>query len=81
MIPRRPAPVFEHRNDELMYVADGTAEVEAEGRTYQLGRGDTLFLTGGVRHRWRAREEGTRVLLVAVADHVGTGPTPPGPRT
>ncbi|MCX4725090.1 XRE family transcriptional regulator [Streptomyces sp. NBC_01020] len=72
---------FEHRNDELMYVADGTAEVEAEGRTYQLGRGDTLFLTGGVRHRWRAREEGTRVLLVAVADHVGTGPTPPGPRT
>ncbi|WP_406137946.1 helix-turn-helix domain-containing protein [Streptomyces sp. NBC_01089] len=69
---------FEHRNDELMYVADGSAEVEAEGRTYQLGRGDTLFLTGGVRHRWRAREEGTRVLLVAVADHVEVMSAGPG---
>lgn len=61
---------FRHRNDELMYVADGAAEVEADGRTHRLGRGDTLYLTGGVEHRWRALEAGTRVLLVAVADHV-----------
>lgn len=53
----------------MLYVADGSAEVEAEGRTHHLERGDTLYLTGGVRHRWRAREEGTRVLVVAVADH------------
>ncbi|PRH77383.1 hypothetical protein C6N75_20570 [Streptomyces solincola] len=61
---------FRHRNDELMYVADGSAEVEAEGRTVRLGPGDTLYLTGGIRHRWRAVEPGTRVLLVAVAEHV-----------
>ncbi|MCM1972280.1 MULTISPECIES: helix-turn-helix domain-containing protein [unclassified Streptomyces] len=61
---------FRHRNDELMYVADGVAEVEVDGRTHRLGRGDTLYLTGGVEHRWRAVEAGTRVLLVAVADHV-----------
>ncbi|WP_430625805.1 helix-turn-helix domain-containing protein [Streptomyces sp. NBC_01264] len=61
---------FRHRNDELMYVADGSAEVEVDGRTHRLGRGDTLYLTGGVEHRWRALEPGTRVLLVAVADHV-----------
>ncbi|WP_327302525.1 XRE family transcriptional regulator [Streptomyces sp. NBC_01298] len=61
---------FRHRNDELMYVADGAAEVEADGRIHRLGRGDTLYLTGGVEHRWRAVEAGTRVLLVAVADHV-----------
>lgn len=61
---------FRHRNDELMYVADGSAEVEADGRTHRLGRGDTLYLTGGVEHRWRALEAGTRVLIVAVADHV-----------
>lgn len=61
---------FRHRNDELMYVADGSAEVEVDGRTHRLGRGDTLYLTGGVEHRWRALEAGTRVLLVAVADHV-----------
>ncbi|MFI5829079.1 helix-turn-helix domain-containing protein [Streptomyces sp. NPDC051578] len=67
---------FEHRNDELMYVADGSVEVEADGRTHRLGRGDTLYLSGGVRHRWRALEQGTRVLLVAVADHIEAAPDP-----
>ncbi|MGP4053091.1 cupin domain-containing protein, partial [Streptomyces sp. 2A115] len=61
---------FQLRNDEMMYVADGAVEVEAEGRAYRLGRGDTLYLTGGVRHRWRATEADTRVLVVEVADHI-----------
>ncbi|MCF3121310.1 helix-turn-helix transcriptional regulator [Streptomyces arenae] len=61
---------FQHRNDELMYVVEGAVEMEAEGRAYRLGRGDCLFLTGGVRHRWRATEPDTRVLVVAVGDHV-----------
>ncbi|MBT2442279.1 helix-turn-helix transcriptional regulator [Streptomyces sp. ISL-36] len=61
---------FQHRNDELLFVADGAAEVEAEGRAYRLERGDTLYLSGGVRHRWRATEPGTRLLVVAVAEHI-----------
>ncbi len=61
---------FLHRNDELLYVADGSAELEADGETHLLRAGDTLYLSGGVRHRWRALEPGTRVLVVAVADHV-----------
>ncbi|GGY10180.1 helix-turn-helix domain-containing protein [Streptomyces djakartensis] len=61
---------LQYRNDQLMYVADGAVEVEAEGRAYRLGRGDTLYLTGGVRHRWRAAESDTRVLVVAVAEHI-----------
>ncbi|KKZ71794.1 helix-turn-helix domain-containing protein [Streptomyces showdoensis] len=61
---------FRHRNDELMYVADGAVEVEAEGRIHRLGRGDSLLMSGGVRHRWRTAEPGTRVLVVAVGDHV-----------
>ncbi|MFD1658036.1 helix-turn-helix domain-containing protein [Streptomyces caeni] len=61
---------FQHRNDELMYVVDGAVEVEAEGRAHRLGRGDTLYLSGGVRHRWRAAEPDTRVIVVAVADHI-----------
>ncbi|BBC37870.1 putative regulatory protein [Streptomyces graminofaciens] len=60
----------QHRNDELMYVADGAVEVEAEGRAHRLGRGDTLYMSGGVRHRWRATEPDTRVIVVAVADHI-----------
>jgi transcriptional regulator with XRE-family HTH domain len=61
---------FQHRNDEVMYVADGSAEVEAEGRAYRLERGDTLYLSGGVRHRWRATAPGTRILFVAVGEHI-----------
>ncbi|MEU3489383.1 helix-turn-helix domain-containing protein [Streptomyces massasporeus] len=61
---------FQYRNDQLMYVADGAVEIEAEGRAYRLGRGDTLYLTGGVRHRWRATESDTRVVVVAVAEHI-----------
>lgn len=58
------------RNDQLMYVADGAVEIEAEGRAYRLGRGDTLYLTGGVRHRWRATVAETRLIVVAVAEHI-----------
>jgi len=61
---------YQHRNDEVMYIADGAVEVEAEGRAYRLERGDTLYMTGGVRHRWCATEPGTRILVVAVADHI-----------
>ncbi|WNI25740.1 helix-turn-helix domain-containing protein [Streptomyces sp. ITFR-16] len=61
---------FQHRNDEVLYVAEGAAEVEAEGQAYRLVQGDTLFLSGGVRHRWRATLPGTRLLCVAVAEHI-----------
>lgn len=61
---------FQFRNDQLMYVADGAVEIEAEGRAYRLGRGDTLYLTGGVRHRWRATVAETRLIVVAVAEHI-----------
>ena len=61
---------FQYRNDQLLYVADGAVEIEAEGRAYRLGRGDTLYLTGGVRHRWRATVADTRVIVVAVAEHI-----------
>ncbi|MFF3628170.1 helix-turn-helix domain-containing protein [Streptomyces sp. NPDC002164] len=61
---------FQHRNDEVMYVVRGAAEVEAEGRAYRLEEGDTLFLSGGVRHRWRATTPGTRLLVVGVAEHI-----------
>ncbi|WP_035795486.1 helix-turn-helix domain-containing protein [Kitasatospora mediocidica] len=67
---------FLHRNDELLYVADGSAELEADGETHRLSAGDTLYLAGGVRHRWRALEPGTRVLVVAVAEHVEVAADP-----
>ncbi|RAG82675.1 hypothetical protein DN069_26525 [Streptacidiphilus pinicola] len=59
---------FLHEGDELLYVADGAAEVEAEGRTHRLERGDTLYLAAGTRHRWRSLAPDTRLLVVAASD-------------
>ncbi|MET9295312.1 XRE family transcriptional regulator [Streptomyces sp. NPDC003077] len=59
---------FKHPHDEVMYVVEGAVEAEADGRHYELGPGDTLFCPGGVTHRWRSLREGTRVVLVGVAD-------------
>ncbi len=53
-----------------MYVVEGAVDIEAEGRAHRLERGDSLFLSGGVRHRWRATVPGTRLLVVAVAEHI-----------
>lgn len=61
---------YRHRNDEILYVADGSAEVEADGSTYRLDRGDTLYCAAELPHRWRPLEEGTRVLVVGIADGV-----------
>ncbi|MEO3975320.1 XRE family transcriptional regulator [Streptomyces sp. CAU 1734] len=63
---------FQHRNDELMYVADGAVEVEAEGRAHRLGPGDALFLSGGVMHRWRTTGPDARMIVVTVAEHIET---------
>ncbi|MEV5609884.1 XRE family transcriptional regulator [Streptomyces sp. NPDC052225] len=74
-----PGREFQLRNDVLMYVTEGAVEVEADGRAYRLVRGDTLYLTGGVRHRWRATVPDTRVLVVAVAEHIDAVDEP-GPK-
>lgn len=53
-----------------MYVVAGAVDVEAEGQVHRLESGDTLFLSGGVRHRWRATVPATRLLVVSVAEHI-----------
>ncbi|MCS0603744.1 helix-turn-helix domain-containing protein [Streptomyces sp. LP11] len=69
---------YRHRGDEVLYVADGSAEVEADGARHLLRRGDTLYCAAELPHRWRPLEPGTRVVVVGIADHVqildDTGP-------
>ena len=55
-----------HDTDEFMYLCDGEAEVELEGRgLFRLTRGATVYCNAGVRHRWRQLgTETVRMLLV-----------------
>ncbi|MFC9969372.1 helix-turn-helix domain-containing protein [Spirillospora sp. NPDC127200] len=65
---------FTHRNDEVMYVVAGRAEAEAGDGHYVLDAGDTLYCAGGVPHRWRPLEPGTRVVIVGIAEHIEVSP-------
>jgi quercetin dioxygenase-like cupin family protein len=49
-----------------MYVCDGEAEVELEGRgLFRLTRGATIYCEAETRHRWRqVGPETVRMLLV-----------------
>lgn len=55
-----------HDADEFMYLCEGEAEVELEGRgLFRLTRGATVYCEAGVRHRWRqVGTETVRMLLV-----------------
>lgn len=63
-----------HDADEFMYLCDGEAEVELDGRgLFRLTRGATVYCDAGVRHRWRqVGAEPVRMLLVLAS--------PPQPR-
>jgi transcriptional regulator with XRE-family HTH domain len=63
-----------HDADEFMYLCEGEAEVELEGRgLFRLTRGATVYCDAGVRHRWRqVGDETVRMLLVLAS--------PPQPR-
>ncbi|NEB75181.1 helix-turn-helix transcriptional regulator [Streptomyces sp. SID14478] len=58
---------YRHAGDEILYVADGSAEVEADGTRYVLERGDTLYCAAELPHRWRPLEPGTRVVMVGIS--------------
>ncbi|WP_394435287.1 helix-turn-helix domain-containing protein [Streptomyces sp. SGAir0957] len=58
---------YRHAGDEILYVADGSAEVEVDGAHHILEQGDTLYITAQRPHRWRPLKPGTRVLVMGEA--------------
>jgi len=56
---------FVHAEDEFLHVTLGAVQVDmAEHGTVTLACGDSLYLTGGVPHRWCAAEPGRYRLFV-----------------
>ncbi|HEX4247424.1 MAG TPA: XRE family transcriptional regulator [Pseudonocardia sp.] len=63
--PREFEEYYVHRGEEFMYVVAGAFEMDLEEHGIQkLEPGDTLFYSGGVRHRWRALDEGPFCMLL-----------------
>ncbi|HEY0189195.1 MAG TPA: cupin domain-containing protein [Cellulomonas sp.] len=66
-VPYEFGDLYAHAEEELLYVADGVIEVETDdGDRVLLGRGDTVYLSPHVRHRWRrVGVEPLRVVMVS----------------
>jgi transcriptional regulator with XRE-family HTH domain len=65
---------FRHLNDELLYVIDGSVEVEVDGVVDVLEAGDSLLYSGGVELWLRVLSADARYLVVVVADRMIDGP-------
>lgn len=70
--PSRSGP-FRHLNDEFLYVLEGSIEVEIDGTTAVLERGDSLVFSGGIELWSRVLTPETRYLIVVVADRMIDG--------
>ncbi|CAO5155791.1 putative transcriptional regulator [Frankia sp. AiPs1] len=67
---------FRHDGEEFVYVVAGRIEVDLDGSRHQLAAGESVYYAGGVRHRWRALDDGEPVRLVVVQQNL-TGPAAP----
>jgi transcriptional regulator with XRE-family HTH domain len=63
--PREFAEYFAHPGEEFVYVVSGTIEADIEGEPHVLDAGESLYFSGGLRHRWRDVGE-SEVRLVVV---------------
>lgn len=46
-----------HPHDQLVYVISGRVRLEAEGKSWELGAGDSIAIQGGVEHGAAALED------------------------
>ena len=45
-----PHPPHRHPEEEFLIVADGSGEIECDGKTTPVGPGDIMYCAGGVLH-------------------------------
>lgn len=65
---------YEHEGAECIYVLSGrlVVDLDTEG-TYELLTGDTLYYSGGIRHRWRLANRWPARALVTQVSNSGSG--------
>lgn len=61
---------YEHDQDDLVYVAEGTVEFQVGDQTHVLSAGDGLHIKAGTPHRWVNRGPGAARLLWIIAPSI-----------
>ncbi len=63
--PREFDEYISHDGEEFVYVAQGTIEIDIDGKLYAASPGDSVYYAGGLRHRWRSlSHEEVRLVVV-----------------
>ena len=52
--PREFDEYYRHDGEEFVYVVLGLIEVDIEGELHPVAAGDSIYYSGGFRHRWRS---------------------------
>jgi len=74
-VPEEFGDAYAHAEEELFYVAEGVIELESDGERTLLGRGDSVYLSSGVSHRWRrVGGDPFRVLMISEVREPQDGP-------
>ena len=63
MAARHPTSI--RREDEAMYVLDGSIVVHVGDEEFHAGAGDFVFMPRGVQHDWDVEAASARVLIIA----------------
>lgn len=58
--------LFEHVGEELMFVLNGSVEVEVSGKSFRLDEGDTLYFDSHLPHRSRSVGKKYAEVLVVI---------------
>jgi quercetin dioxygenase-like cupin family protein len=63
--PRDFDEYYRHDGEEFVYVVHGLIEVDIEGELHPAAAGDSIYYSGGFRHRWRSlSNEEVRLVVV-----------------
>ena len=63
--PRDFDEYYRHGGEEFVYVVRGLIEVDIEGELHPAAAGDSIYYSGGFRHRWRSlSDEEVRLVVV-----------------
>jgi quercetin dioxygenase-like cupin family protein len=63
---RVPAPHYHQEADEILYGIEGVLTVTVDGKTRELGAGDTVFIPRGSTHHHENLHDGTSRTLVVI---------------
>lgn len=62
-IKKGASELTSHDSEEFVYVLEGNVELNYEGRTYRLGKGDCFYLDARIKHNFVNTSDETALLM------------------